>query len=192
MTKTQIKKWLAEQRDTMIRKIEAERQSAVNEYKARLKTETHYEEMLRLLQSQLLTALNTVDAWAAAVEESHPALSFNFAYYGSARRELNDLADYDHLDYGLWGRMSDESDELKNLRRGYGTQITNVRRNYDAVIANVSGMKKTKDILPYLEGLGFNIAPLVVEEACTAIMAPVDVSYLFPLETTNEPAKEKQ
>lgn len=177
MTKTDLIKWLEDERRKALKnaekRYEKEMEAYTKELYEKIQLDKHAEQIFKLCKQldsafdELKNALTTDVVFCEEFRDSLPRILRSFPDFESTKEEL---ATY----------LFDRAERKKSIYRRFNELAKNINENYDSVLLNVKNIKNAKLGVQYLESLGFkDINAKEKEEESTAVACVVNTDFLF-------------
>lgn len=176
MTKREIIKWVNEKKDESIAKLlEIEKQMIQNrENEVSNKTETMRRS--ELIAEYMSKAYDLIMENLDAIKECGYEV-IDYEPYGGLAYNAHWHCDKKNVYNSIFGMTRDM---YLDITKAYNENAKKSNETYDKIIGNMSSLD-AKHCIEYLKMLGFDTSPLEEkkEKPCTALMANVDVNFLF-------------
>ena len=182
MTKRNLIKFLDRKMNEKRLAVKRDYYAACDEEKQKVFVELGLPTLAEKMQQLLQQTHDIWEAWKAE-NKDYAGLSINSYYYSSLLPQLPAFTDSEDATYKklIDEHIRLESKTLDSMKKQFHLDDERVVTTFTTVISTVQQMKHTKEAAVYLKELGFDLSELEnpADQAQTALMVPVDTSYLF-------------
>ncbi len=176
MTKREIIKWLKQEKDTALKKLDEEKRKTKEELYKKTYEEMNMADFCKKTDLKL-------NAILTEYKNKFDEKKLTSWSYGGFKTNLESLVNY------LNSYLEEDVKRISNydaINTNFSRLRDGVIDNYDNLIYNVGNMNKIKDIEEYLKSLGMKLPNIENTNETTALVKPIDVRYLYLSINKNE------
>lgn len=176
MTKREIINWVKGKKDESIKKLHEAKDQMIQDRENEVLSKTETTRRAKLIAEYMNKVYDLIEENLDAFKKYGYEV-IDYEPYGSLIQTVHRYCDEESVCNSVFAMTRDM---YVDIVKTYNKNADKSNETYDKIIGNMSGLD-AKKCIEYLKILGFDTSPLEEkkEKPCTALMANVDVNFLF-------------
>lgn len=184
MTKRQLLKFLEMKRDIVMKQEVDAYRKRNKELRDQAIADAGLPDVAAQIEEHLNAALSIWNRWADILQEDKGIRYQKYCYPFPQAMSVYTASQGDTLKNLCDGTLEVETADMLLLQKEHNARLDNIYTAYKNVIAVAESTTNSKEIIPYLKELGFDLGELPPnpKTKVTALAVTVNPAYLFPRE----------